>query len=60
MGEFEKEILKTLVPAIISELGYVDKIKQSSSDNQVKQPVKTYQVLGIFSDKIYKSLCDAK
>lgn len=42
MGEFEKEILKTLVPAIISELWYVDKIKQSSSDNQVKQPVKTY------------------
>ena len=30
MGEFEKEILKTLVPAIIS------------SDNQVKQAVKTY------------------
>lgn len=42
MEEFEKEIVETLVPAIISELLLDDKIKQDSSDNQVKQAVNSY------------------
>lgn len=42
MEEFEKEIVDILVPAIISELLYDDKIKQNSSNDQVKQTVKTY------------------
>lgn len=42
MEEFEKEIVEIFVPAIISELLYDDKIKQNSSDDQVKQAVETY------------------